>query len=225
MGLSADPLFGPCYLSPKEFRQNAGLFGVTLTDAVCNDLLAYLSAASQWIDAYTSRSFLPDTDLTEQHKFNHETRRINVNCPPVASVSDYRVYVGVNSFVAMQPAGLYINNQENWIELSILTVSELVASPMMQLGLYEPIVQVTYRSSATLRPNIKLATGYVAAALISHAVVNQSIPVGVQSIRLGSTLAISRTSTGVNRSTGEPTIPIPDIVKTLLTADVPIGIA
>jgi hypothetical protein len=217
-----DDTFGPCYLTPSEFQQNAAMFGVSpINDDLCQNLPAYLAAASRWVEKYTGKTFIPNEDIVEQHRWDPATRRVPVNNPPILSVSKFKVYTGPNTFATIPVTELLINNQSNWVEVATIVLAFDVTLAALPMGLFEAIVEITYKSVASIEANIKLATGYVAGAMAAHAKLTGIMPYGVDSIKLGTTMAVTRT----NLKSQTPTIPVPDIVSLLLADDVQLGIA
>lgn len=202
---------------------NASMFGISaaaLAGDVTENASSYIAAASRWVDSYTFKSYSPD-DIVESHNWDPMSRRIYVYNPPVLSVSDYRVIVGGPSagFVQFNVANLVINNSLNYVELPELAAvtAGALAAPFIPVGLFQPYVQITYKSTANISPSIKLATGLIASAMISQAILAKTLPVGLQSIQVGQVRAA--------RSPKGGSFEVPQIVIQILDSEKVIGIA
>jgi len=220
--LQEDEVFGTLYLSVEDFASRATMFGLSSSVLPDEDdiIQAYLAAASRLIESKTNKTFVPD-DHVEQHNWNAETRRITVNNPPILSVSDYRIYTGTTTYATMPTNALFINNQENWVEVTALTAAGNLTSMLLTVGLFHPIVQITYKSSQEVKQNIMLATGYIAAALINQSFIDQGIQPGLKSIKIGSQAQLVRSDS----NTKIYGVALPSIIDLLLASDVAIGIA
>jgi hypothetical protein len=215
--LPSDTTFGISYIDPEEFVKTAQLFGVV--QALPNDrnlILAYCAAASRWLESETGMDFQPQADIEEQHDWDPETRRLSVNNPPVLSVSVYEIWTGANTKATFDTALLVINNQLNYIELTALTVSTTLTPLVMAYGIYRPFVRIVYKSQSAVRPNIKLATGYLAAILMNSAMVDAAFPAGVKSISVGGSTTLTRDSTS---SGGKAGTEFPAIVRALIAGE------
>lgn len=193
MPLQNHPDFGPLYLDPNAFVSAAAMFGVE--KALPDDLgliQSFLASASRWIEAQTGKVYVPELDTVEQHRWDPVTRRITVNNPPVLSVSSYKVFTGADTFATFQSNTLVINNQENYVELTAMAAVGNLTPGLLTLGLTEPFVEITYKSFNSVKFNIKLATGYVAARMMNSALVEGQIPFGIKSIKIGSSAQITR---------------------------------
>jgi hypothetical protein len=201
------------------------MFGVSsnaLVGDVTTNISAYIAAASRWIDAFTGKDFTPNTDITEQHNWDPVTRRIPVNNSPILSVSDYRIFIGPSNSASFPVSALYINNQENWVELASMTAAGSLTNALLTIGLYSPVVSITYKSHNDVKPNIKLATGYILGAMINQGIMQRALPPGLQSIQIGEVRAVRMN----NSKTGAGgTLEVPDIVTMILNNEITIGIA
>lgn len=218
MSLETEDILGTLYLSVADFTDRASMFGVTTALPDDADIVAdYLAAASRWIDAKVNKTYSTD-DITEQHLWNFVTRRVSVNNPPVTSISSFRIYVGPTTYADMPVSALFYNTQEKWIELAALTAAYNLVSQLLTLGLYQPIVQITYKSSASVPLNVVLATGYVAASLMSQSYLNRQMPPGIKSIKIGSSSQVTRDDSAKIQD-------MPPIVSLLLAGEQSIGVA
>lgn len=210
--LQSDLVFGPVYLDPQEFLAAQSVFGVKQSlPADRSVILGFLAAASRWVEAKTGRVFVPDQEFDEQHDWDSVSRRITVNNPPVLSITSYQIYTGVSSFATFQTNTLAINNQLNYIELTSLAAAGNLTSMLLTMGLFRPYVRIVYKSMASVKPNIKLATGYLAANLINKAFIDNNFAVGLKKISVGGSTTVERADSAAAGG-GE----LPDIVKTLL---------
>lgn len=213
--------FGQLYLDPNEFMASRELFGVGSAIPQDYDMLkAFLAAASRWVDAKTCKTFVPSADHVEQHTLNPLTGRLSVNNPPVMSISDFRIFTGANTSSPVALDSLFINNQERWVEL--------LMQPFVFPQLAEVIVQITYKSIFDVPSHIKLATGYVAAAIMSDASTSSKFPSGVKSIKIGSQASITREDPGKGADAEKSNVldfHVPSMVNLLLANEIAIGIA
>lgn len=216
MPLDTDSVFGVCYLSVAEFTAAAAIFGASSTIPADPAVVKqYLAAASRLIDIRTSKDFTPDADHTEQHTLD-ENGRVFVNMPPVISISDFRILTGSTSFSPIATTNLFINNQENWIDLLV--------QPFIFPGMGQVFIQITYKSGSDVKKNIKLATGYMAAAMMNYSSgLAQSLPGNIKSIKIGSMAQV--TASDKQLSDGMTGVVAPAIVDTLLAGDMAVGIA
>ena len=214
--------FGAMYLDPNEFMMSRDLFGVGSSIPQDVEMLkAFLAAASRWVDAKTCKSFIPNADHVEQHIVNPLTGRISVNNPPVMSISQYLIMTGANTSSPVDVnSSLFINNQENWIEL--------LMQPFVFPQLAEIIVKITYKSMADVPQNLKLAPGYVAATMMGDAATSAKFPSGIKSIKIGSQASITREDAGEGgdaTKSSSMSFQVPEMVRLLLANEIAIGVA
>lgn len=225
MPLEFDDVLGVTYLDVFDFVDRAAMFGVNVALPDNDDLTAaYLAAASRYIDARCHRAFDPDTEYTEQHNWDPTTRRIYPGNAPVSSISSYRIYVGASTYSIIPTNALFINNNGGYVEVTSLATAGSLISQLLLIGLYEPIVQITYKSLTDVKPNIALATGYIAATMMNQSYLSSSLPTGVKSIRVGSQAQVTLGDISYDISKGSNLV-VPSIVDTLLTNEIAIGVA
>lgn len=211
MPLDENNTFGVCYLSVDEFKEASGMFGIaSLPDDPV--IKAQLAAASRWVEAICNRKFVPDQEFEEQHDWDPVSRRVAVNNPPVLEVISYKIYTGVGTFSTFGTNALVLNSQQNYVELASLAAAGNMTSALLSLGLTQPYVLIKYKSLASVKPNIKLATGYLAATLMNRAHVEANFPAGLRSMSVGG-------GASVTRAEGKSMEEVPQMAKILLAGE------
>lgn len=220
MSLSSDPIFGTSYLTPSDFSDAAGMFGVSValpsTDA---ELQRYLSSASVWINNFTSKKFDPDVSNDEQHVWNPVNRRIFVNSPPIFSVTSYEIFTGVDIKATFDPAeSLFVDSQLGSVELASLAV--IGTSSLLLTGITTPTVRIVYTSFQDVPVHVKLACGYLAASMMNSSFLTANAPGGLKDIKIGSMASLSLDSKAALMG-----VVAPAIVESLLSAETNIGVS
>lgn len=181
--------FGPAYLDAESFRLSAELFGagmamvkypVTTPDTKLENAL---KAASRAVDAYCGKNFL-DADKTETCSFDLRTWRFAVNNPPVAEVVSCSIRYAVDGTITVPPANVFINNQRGFLEISRNLEQQLITS-FTPTELYEPVVEVVYKSLQEVPSDVALATAYQAAHMINAGFADYNLPPNMGKVDLG----------------------------------------
>ncbi|HEX8564132.1 MAG TPA: hypothetical protein VF648_00590 [Pyrinomonadaceae bacterium] len=181
--VDVETLFGKAYLTTEEFREMTDVFGVDVAlskypegDAGDNRLLGALAAASRTIDAACNRGFGAEEIQIENHTFNTATRRIKVNSPPVVELLEFKIRTAPGSVSSFNVSDVFVNHQENYLELTSLALGGSLTTPLLSLGMNEPQAEIRYKSFAKIPQKIKLACGYQAAWSINQSYVNSIAP-------------------------------------------------
>jgi hypothetical protein len=203
-------VLGSSYLDKDFFIANARTFGVQalIGDWSSNDVLGALTNASRMVDAFTRKSFDPAA-ITEQHNWNPGTRRTKVNQPPIMELISYQIRTSPGTVSTFELNTIYINNQENYVELASLSLAGSLTSQMISLGMTTPIVEITYKSYQSVPSQVAAAVGFTAADIINRSASNDLLPAGLASVKDGD-MAISRHGLAGQSET------IPDRAKDLL---------
>jgi hypothetical protein len=195
-----DSILGVPYLAYDRFRERAELFGCGMamanfpdTDPGNTKLVAVLAAASRAIDSACGRNFLSG-NLTENHAWNPTTRRTRVNMPPVLSLVSYAIRLSPSTVATFNIADVYVNNQENYIELLSLASAGSLTPMLASFGLMEPQVEIVYTSYASVPVEVVQACGFQTAFMINEGFVNQMVPQGFGSLDLGGIKASNQTT-------------------------------
>ena len=225
--LSSDLIFGISYLSASEFIARKAAFPVT-DNAVPTDkasLLAQLAAASRLVDQITGKSFVPDEDITEQHMWNAETRRIRVSQPPIASISSFQIFIGPATYANFLSSDLFVNNDIGYVEVASLAMASSILTPALSSLGIDPVVKIVYKSVAEVPPHVKLATGYIAAQAMEKAFVHSEMPSGIQEIVIGGNTKVRRFDSSGSKNNKDIFSDIPDVAMLLLQNEVEVAIA
>jgi hypothetical protein len=210
MALESDSILGPLYLSPDEFTSRAVVFGVRVALPTDSSLTkAALAAASRAIEAVTGRSFLPD-DITETHRFDPATRRVSVNQPPVLSLTAFRLVIGPTMKSDVNTSAVYVNNQENYLELVSFAQAVMLTPELITLGLTEIQAEVVYKSYQSVPENIAAACGFTAGKILNEMYTSSQVPDGITRVKLGNALDVQR------RADADDAGLVPPIAKLLL---------
>ncbi|HEX8685728.1 MAG TPA: hypothetical protein VF654_04475, partial [Pyrinomonadaceae bacterium] len=163
MPLELDNILGALYLSPEDFRKRASAFGARVALPEDEDeLKAHLAGASRAIDAFCGRPFSPEA-VTETHRLDAETRRVSVNRPPVLELTGFTILSGPDRSFAVETSQVFVNRQENYLEVVSWGALIGLAAGAGSLGIIEPQAEVTYKSYQDVPQAVAAACGYAAA--------------------------------------------------------------
>jgi hypothetical protein len=184
-------IFGIAYLDADNFRASQALFGVGM--AMCDypdtpegnvKLTNVLQAASRIIESFCGKDFSPG-EITEQQKFT-SPRQFRVNKFPVSSVSSLKIHYSTAAVETIQPAEVFINNQQGYLEITALNFDSVqIAAGILSASLSEPVIEVIYKSLQSVPTSVKLACGYQAAHLINTGFVDKTLPPNFGKIDMG----------------------------------------
>ena len=213
MATTSDSVLGLSYMDAADFTLRAGAFGCSavMANFTSDYITAIMAVASRAVEAHCGRDFTPG-DRVEQHVWNYTTRRIKLNAPPVASVSSYKIIVGPGLSANISTSSIYVNNQENYIEVALLALAGTLVSPIATLGLQTPIVEITYKSLQTVPQSVIAATGFTAADIINESASNMSLTPGLKTIKIEG-LEVTKD----NRRYGVTDWPLPPMARMLLS--------
>lgn len=183
---SVDTIFGTSYLELQAFKDRAWAFGCSqaITGANDTNLVALLAMASRAIDSHVGRDFLPDT-RTENHSFNLDTRRTQLNNPPVMELIEFKLQVSPTGYAVFPANAVLINNQEGYLELATLSLATSLAPSLITLGINEPQAVITYKSYQDVPKNVAAATGWIAADMANDSRLQVFLQPGLQSVSEG----------------------------------------
>lgn len=150
------------YLTPGKFRNmGTGIDLSTYTDQALANLLA---GASARVNALCAAPNLPQPHdfrggaiTGEQHRWylGNEwvaaSRRFYPSHPPIIAISRLRIKVTENSYIEISPADLFINRQDNYVEVVALTLGIGVFPIVANLGLTQPIAEMDYTYGSALQ--------------------------------------------------------------------------
>ncbi len=185
--LNVADILGVGLIDTDFFIENARIFGcgAIIEDWNRDQVEGIIALASRAVEAYCGRDFTPDT-IAEMHKWNPRTRRITVMQPPVSELVSYNILVGPNGPRASFPiTDIFINNQENYLELSSLAFANTLVEPVMSLGILEPQVEVTYKSYQSVPTGVRAAVALTAAEGISKSNGADILSLGLSSMKIG----------------------------------------
>lgn len=208
-----DDVLGVLFLSPEAFTARARSFGVDLTGIPPEDVKVTLALASRAVEAHCGRSFVPDA-LSETHRWNHATRRVTVNQPPVLTLVSFVVEYAPGVTLPFRVEDITVNNQENYLEVASLALSAGLGGAVQTLGLSEPLVKLTYKSYQSVPGAVAAAVGFTAAHFLNESAANEFVPAGLSTYKVANT-AFSRRSAGVE---------LPAIARQLLSPFVRIAV-
>lgn len=164
------------YITVDEFREYE--VGV-LTDFDGNDLgdrklERYIKMSSSIVDAYTQRSFQIRQDI-ERHKWNQSTRRVYPYRRPINSLVSMKVFVSNQQSASFAVNDVFINKDRGYFEVtSLSTVTYSLFPALVNLGLIEPVAEITYVSGLGEVPgDVRDATAMIAAHLIAEDSLNK----------------------------------------------------
>ena len=183
-------IFGAAYLDVLNFRAAAALFGAGM--AMCDypagsgdsALLNALAAASRMIDNHCGRDFLPEPK-NETHRLDLTNWRFQTNNPPVFQIVSCRVRYASDGYILINPDRVYINNQQNYCEITRTFDGGLTILDQIGTELAEPQVEVVYQSRQDVPANVRLACGYQTAHLINSGFVDKTLPANFGKLDLG----------------------------------------
>src|SRR5262249_25759714 len=200
--LPTHPTLGTLYVVPADFKARLKVYGCQKAyDALGADagdalIEEFIAAASRQIDAYAQQlGFSPDDQFSENHPFDLRTRRVSVNNPPVFDLLSFAIRTGpgaVTNFTLTPtsngPDGtvvswgpIHYNRQENYLELSALSVVGNQIATLITLGLMEPQAEFKYKQ-APLKPAVAAATAWQTALLLNESYRESQVGAGVRSM-------------------------------------------
>jgi len=159
------------YLTVDQFREYE--VGVLVnpdgSDLGDRKLERYIKMSSSLVDAYTQRSFQTRQD-TERHKWNQATRRVYPYRRPISSLVSMNVYVSNQQNASFSVNDVFVNKDRNYFEVtSLASVTYSLFPVMVNLGLIEPVAEITYINGTEEVPDdIKDATAMITAHLIAE---------------------------------------------------------
>lgn len=165
------------YVTVSEFREYE-LGAITMPDgseSTDNRLERLISVASSMVDAYCGFSF-QYLSATEQHVWNQETRRVFPYNSPIVSVDSLAVFVSNTQQATFSPNDLFINNTQNYVEVtSLANVTYSLFPAIVALGLINPVARIEYTHGYKVIPHeIKDATALIAIDLAARDSLYQS---------------------------------------------------
>ncbi len=165
------------YITVSEFRDYE-LGAISLPDgaeSTDNRLERLISVASSMVDAYCGFSF-QYLLATEQHVWNQETRRVFPYNAPIVSVESLEVYVSNTQHATFSNSDLFINNTQNYVEVtSLANVTYSLFPAIVALGLINPVAKLVYTHGYKVPPHeIKDATALIAIDLAARDSLYQS---------------------------------------------------
>jgi len=214
MPLEDHASLGVAYIAEATFRAAAAAYGCTAGVAALstNNLKEILALASRSVDAYCAgQGFDPDAEIVENHDFDLNSRQIRPNQPPVVDLISFKIRTGPQSVTSFtltptaQDAGgnvvswgaIFYNRQENYLELSSLSVAGNQVSTLISLGLMKAQAEISYKNGTSVPPEVVAATGYQAAHLINMSRLDNQITPGV--------LSMATPELSITRETGQRT--------------------
>ena len=157
------------YLSVAEFESYE--LGVA-SDLSNTAVEKYIGIAENLVNGYILRpkGLHNQTITAEKHEFNTKSTRVYPYVTPVTSVASYVVRIAANNTWTYGLGGVYINNDEGFVEATEVSgVSQQISSLLLQNSLYKAITELTYTAGYTTIPeDIKSATALQVNDLISQ---------------------------------------------------------
>jgi len=133
---------GISYLTAAELAALQPLLPLTVfTDDNKADLC---SMASRAIDGYIGRAFGACAYNAERHEWVHASRRVHPLKTPVIEVARLRIYISNTQYVTVDPADVFINNAEGYLEIASMVLTTSLAPALVSLGLTTPVAEVCY---------------------------------------------------------------------------------
>lgn len=139
------------YITPERFRTMG--VGSDLTGLEEWELRSILESASRLADAYCNVPMLPNrysfkggTMVREEHTFG-DSRRIRLRSRPIRDVISLRIYATGTQYLEVNPARLYIEDEEGWVEIveaSLTSVGLWGAAMVPGIGLENHVSATTY---------------------------------------------------------------------------------
>ena len=183
--------YGSAYLDAESFRASAELFGAGMSlcdypaDSAGNAKLDFaLQAASRQIDAHCARDFSPAAK-TETHPLNLTTWRFSVNNPPIVAISSCKIYYAIESFITILPDRIFVNNQQNYLEITRLLDGGLTILEEIGTEIAGPQIIIVYTSLQDIPNHVRLACGFQTAHLINSGFVDKTLPPNFGKIDMG----------------------------------------
>lgn len=178
------------YLTVSEFRNYEmgdlnDFDGAPLPDS---KLDRFLGLASRAVDAYCGQHFGLE-QVTERHAWKIKTRRIYPRQSNVQSLVSLRIYVSAGQKADFQLSDLFLNSQENYVEVtSLATVTYSLFPAIVALGLLEPTSELTYIHGFSAIPqDIKDATAFLAVDLLGRDALARQGATGLNRLIVGET--------------------------------------
>jgi hypothetical protein len=178
------------YLTVPEFRAYEmgdlnDFEGNPLPDS---KLERFLGLASRAVDAYCGQHFGLE-QVTERHRWKIATRRIYPRQGNIQSIAALRIYVSAGQKADFQLSDLFINSNENYVEVtSLATVTYSLFPSIVALGLLEPTAEITYVHGFSTTPqDIRDATAFLAVDLLGRDALVRQGSTGLNRLIIGET--------------------------------------
>jgi hypothetical protein len=178
------------YLTVDEFRAYEmgdlnDFDGTALPDS---KLDRFIGLASRMADAYCGQHFGLE-QVTERHRWKISTRRIYPRQNNVQSLVSLRIYVSAAQKADFQLGDLFLNANENYVEVtSLSTVTYSMFPAIVALGLIEPTAELTYTHGFKYLPqDIKDATAFITVDLLGRDALARQGTVGLDRLIVGET--------------------------------------
>ncbi|MEP7340437.1 MAG: hypothetical protein ABI977_22085 [Acidobacteriota bacterium] len=214
MALKQHEFLGALYLDAESFRPKAPAYGckVSILELPSDSLEEIIALASRAVDAFCAgQGFDPDVTICENHDFNINTRIVRVNQPPVVDLLSYKIRTGPGTASAFQLTpvstdangnkigwgAVFYNRQENYLELSALSVAAYGTSYLTSLGLMTPQVEIQYKNGLSVPKEVIAATAFQTAHLLNMAHLDNQVLPGV--------IQMSSPEFSLTRETGQRT--------------------
>jgi hypothetical protein len=178
------------YLTVEEFKAYEmgdlnDFEGQPLSDS---KLERFIGLASRAADAYCGQHFGLE-QVTERHRWRQETRRIYPRQSNAVSVSSLKIYVSSGQLATFNLADLFINSNENWVEItSLASVTYSIFPAIVALGLTTPTAEITYIHGFDPIPqDIQDATAFIAVDLLGRDALAKQGTIGLNRLIVGDT--------------------------------------
>jgi hypothetical protein len=139
------------YLTPERFRTMG--VGSDLSDVEEWELRSILQSASRSADSYCNVPILPNRfsfrggTMTNEEHMMENSRRIRLRARPILGVTSLAIYATSTQYLQVNPARLYIEDEEGWVEIveaSLSSVGLWGAAMVPGIGLESFVVRTTY---------------------------------------------------------------------------------
>src|SRR5262249_30520661 len=111
---------------------------------------------------------------------------------------------------------VYYNAQENYLELSSLSVAGNQVSTLISLGLMQAQAEIRYKNGTSLSPGIAAATGWQTAFLLNESYRDAQVGAGVRSMSTPELSVTFDSRYGAGAAQGGDDAPLHPVAKQLL---------
>jgi hypothetical protein len=158
---------GTPYLTPEEFRTL--ITGLDVSDIDDLVLLDHIRQASRIADSYIGGSF--DVEAVSQRQGWKDSRRFYPKNVPVNAVRRLTLFIGAGVSADLRPRDLFVNNDENYVEVVSLATTVGLSGELISLGMNTVVAEMVYNTGYGEFEDVGLTLdGDVTAAALSFTV-------------------------------------------------------